>query len=131
MDPGPSGAEKGLVQNVPPHNILRYKTSFLQKVLPQSVLPEKGLNTKRPAYKMSFPTKSPVPQNVRFPKLPSHKTSSCPHPHMYTCVQDFYSIITIFAMIILLCIPIVSDTHGGGWSRKINARYLHTLMVYL
>ncbi len=25
----------------------------------------------------------------------------------------------------------VSDTHGGGWSRKINARYLHTLMVYL
>ncbi len=25
----------------------------------------------------------------------------------------------------------VRDTHGGGWSRKINARYLHTLMVYL
>jgi hypothetical protein len=28
-------------------------------------------------------------------------------------------------------IIIVRDTHGGGWSRKINARYLHTLMVYL
>jgi hypothetical protein len=26
---------------------------------------------------------------------------------------------------------IVRDGHGGGWSRKINARYLHTLMVYL
>ncbi len=26
---------------------------------------------------------------------------------------------------------IVRDTHGGGWSRNINARYLHTLMVYL
>ncbi len=25
----------------------------------------------------------------------------------------------------------VRDTHGGGWSRNINARYLHTLMVYL
>jgi hypothetical protein len=25
----------------------------------------------------------------------------------------------------------VRDGHGGGWSRKINARYLHTLMVYL
>ncbi len=28
----------------------------------------------------------------------------------------------------LIC---VRDGHGGGWSRKINARYLHTLMVYL
>ncbi len=27
--------------------------------------------------------------------------------------------------------PTVRDTHGGGWSRNINARYLHTLMVYL
>jgi hypothetical protein len=26
---------------------------------------------------------------------------------------------------------LVRDTHGGGWSRNINARYLHTLMVYL
>jgi exonuclease III len=25
----------------------------------------------------------------------------------------------------------VRDGHGGGWSRNINARYLHTLMVYL
>jgi hypothetical protein len=25
----------------------------------------------------------------------------------------------------------VRDTHSGGWSRNINARYLHTLMVYL
>ncbi len=25
----------------------------------------------------------------------------------------------------------VRDTHGGGWSRNINARYLHSLMVYL
>ena len=25
----------------------------------------------------------------------------------------------------------VPYSHGGGWSRKINARYLHTLMVYL
>ncbi len=30
-----------------------------------------------------------------------------------------------------LKILIVRYTHGGGWSRKINARYLHTLMVYL
>ncbi len=29
------------------------------------------------------------------------------------------------------CIVHVRDTHGGGWSRNINARYLHTLMVYL
>ncbi len=28
-------------------------------------------------------------------------------------------------------IKTVRDTHGGGWSRNINARYLHTLMVYL
>jgi hypothetical protein len=28
-------------------------------------------------------------------------------------------------------IVFVRDGHGGGWSRKINARYLHTLMVYL
>ncbi len=28
-------------------------------------------------------------------------------------------------------ITTVRDTHGGGWSRNINARYLHTLMVYL
>ncbi len=30
-------------------------------------------------------------------------------------------------------IPIVSvrDGHGGGWSRKINAWHLYTLMVYL
>ncbi len=26
---------------------------------------------------------------------------------------------------------VVRDGHGGGWSRKINVRYLHTLMVYL
>ncbi len=29
------------------------------------------------------------------------------------------------------CTVLVRDTHGGGWSRNINARYLHTLMVYL
>jgi hypothetical protein len=27
--------------------------------------------------------------------------------------------------------PSVSLCHGGGWSRKINAWYLYTLMVYL
>ena len=27
--------------------------------------------------------------------------------------------------------PIVRDSHGGGWSRKINAWHLYTLMVYL
>jgi hypothetical protein len=26
---------------------------------------------------------------------------------------------------------IVCDRHGGGWSRKINAWHLYTLMVYL
>jgi hypothetical protein len=26
---------------------------------------------------------------------------------------------------------IVRDGHGGGWSRKINAWHLYTLMVYL
>jgi outer membrane phospholipase A len=26
---------------------------------------------------------------------------------------------------------IVRDSHGGGWSRKINAWHLYTLMVYL
>jgi hypothetical protein len=25
----------------------------------------------------------------------------------------------------------VRDSHGGGWSRKINAWHLYTLMVYL
>ncbi len=30
-----------------------------------------------------------------------------------------------------LQVILVRDGHGGGWSRKINARYLHTLMVYL
>jgi hypothetical protein len=31
-----------------------------------------------------------------------------------------------------ICLSLsVPDTHGGGWSRNINARYLHTLMVYL
>ncbi len=28
-------------------------------------------------------------------------------------------------------IPSVRDGHGGGWSRKINAWHLYTLMVYL
>ncbi len=32
---------------------------------------------------------------------------------------------------VFLIVSIVRDTHGGGWSRKINARYLHTLMIYL
>ncbi len=26
---------------------------------------------------------------------------------------------------------LVRDGHGGGWSRKINAWHLYTLMVYL
>ncbi len=26
---------------------------------------------------------------------------------------------------------IVRDGHGGGWSRKINAWHLYTLMIYL
>ncbi len=30
-----------------------------------------------------------------------------------------------------LSIPLVRDGHGGGWSRKINAWHLYTLMVYL
>jgi hypothetical protein len=31
-----------------------------------------------------------------------------------------------------LCTTItVRDSHGGGWSRKINAWHLYTLMVYL
>jgi hypothetical protein len=33
--------------------------------------------------------------------------------------------------IIYLEIISVRDGHGGGWSRKINAWYLYTLMVYL
>jgi hypothetical protein len=40
--------------------------------------------------------------------------------------HDLTSVLISSDMIIF-----VRYTHGGGWSRKINARYLHTLMVYL
>jgi hypothetical protein len=33
--------------------------------------------------------------------------------------------------VINLQIVAVRDGHGGGWSRKINAWHLYTLMVYL
>jgi hypothetical protein len=43
---------------------------------------------------------------------------------------------TIFGTVVVATFNIfynetVPYSHGGGWSRKINARYLHTLMVYL
>jgi hypothetical protein len=31
----------------------------------------------------------------------------------------------------ILFVAVVRDGHGGGWSRKINAWHLYTLMVYL
>jgi hypothetical protein len=37
----------------------------------------------------------------------------------------------ILTFSLTICNMAVRYTHGGGWSRKINARYLHTLMVYL
>ncbi len=48
-----------LLQNVLPLNVLAYKTSFLQDILPQNVL-----FTKCPAYKTSMDTKRPWIQNV-------------------------------------------------------------------
>jgi hypothetical protein len=42
---------------------------------------------------------------------------------------------TALIVTIMLCCAIllvtVRDGHGGGWSRKINAWHLYTLMVYL
>jgi hypothetical protein len=40
-----------------------------------------------------------------------------------------YLDVVVFA--ILFQFILVRDGHGGGWSRKINAWHLYTLMVYL
>jgi hypothetical protein len=83
--------KKVLLQNVHPQNVLAFKTSFLQNVLPQNVLPQNVLpqnvpSTKRPCiqnvivYKTSrpqnvLPSKRPHLQNVLAFKTSFHKTS--------------------------------------------------------
>ncbi len=55
------------------------------------------------------------------------------HTYMFFNVDVLLNYIVYLHRLDLLenCMVIVRDTHGGGWSRNINARYLHTLMVYL
>ncbi len=60
-----------LVQNVLPQNVLHYKTSFLQNVLPHNVLPQNFLPLNVHLYKTPFYTKrTPLP-NVLPTKHPS------------------------------------------------------------
>ncbi len=53
-----------LVQNVIPQNVLHYKTSFLQNVVPHSILPQIILPQNIHLYKTSSYTKCPPLQNV-------------------------------------------------------------------
>ncbi len=56
-----------LVQIVLPQNVLHYKTSFLQNVLPQNVVPRNILHVsykKRPPIQNVLPTERPSLQNV-------------------------------------------------------------------
>jgi hypothetical protein len=47
-------------------------------------------------------------------------------------IHMHFLVLAITVRIHMFCLVLsVSLCHGGGWSRKINAWYLYTLMVYL
>jgi hypothetical protein len=58
------------------------------------------------------------------------KNHSCFNNVMYQ-IYMYSTVCNTLRIIFISKVLIVRYSHGGGWSRKINAWHLHTLMVYL
>jgi hypothetical protein len=76
-------------------------------------------------------------QNAEFQNIPNYKTSNLTERQNKKSRKYMYS--TLYEKFPWAFLPensvieevVVPYRHGGGWSKKINAWYLNTLMVYL